>query len=132
MRARRLFRMGRQKWEQKNGKFQPVLLEKHVVKELVVRLWANGVKVWVIKERIPGKGMLSTPGIPDLMGYMKDPHGTGFTHPVFIEVKRPGGVRRDAQIRFIDEAKRDGCVAGFADSWDSCKALFEKCGIHLS
>ena len=81
-------------------------------------------------ERIPGKGVLSTPGIPDLIGWIPaqkvtkamniDPAAT----PLFIEVKRPkatgrrGGVKRVAQIRFIEDAKADGCIAFFADSWD--------------
>lgn len=135
---RRLFRIGRQRWEQKDGKFQPVLLEKHVVKELIVRLWANQIKVWQINNNIGGHLRPNVAGIPDLMGHVPRRtelvfggacYKTTSAIPLYIEVKRPGGVRSAAQIRFIEQSAQDGCVAFFADSWDSCKAELAKFGI---
>lgn len=121
-----------QKWEQKDGLWQPVLLEEHVLKEIVERLWMQArIKMWRIRERIPGKGSLSTAGIPDLIGHIPArSFACGCSQddcvlttiamrptPLYIEVKRPGGARRIAQIRFIEEAKSDGCAAFFAESW---------------
>lgn len=125
-----------QKWEHKRGVWQPVLLEEHVVKEIIERLWWAKIKVWRIRERIPGKGQLSTPGLPDLMGWIPKPKCDSWLHPgmsvpLFIEVKRPGGVRRDAQTRFIEEAKSDGCVAFFAESWDDVVRNLKDAGVEI-
>lgn len=73
---------------------------------------------------------LSTPGLPDLMGWIPGVYPSG-VRPLFIEVKRPGGVRRPAQTYFIEEAKSDGCVAFFAESWRGCIDEFAKIGITL-
>jgi hypothetical protein len=143
--TRRLFRIGRQRWEQKDGKFQPVLLEEHIVRLITEGLWRSGVKVWRIRERIPGmcsRRNLSTPGIPDLVGYIpgskfkaNDHGGIDYSlfplTPLYIEVKKPGGARRPAQERFIEEVQIDGCIAFFAESWDDCVREFAKRGIKL-
>lgn len=139
--GRRLFRIGRGRWEQKNGVFQPVLLERHVVREIVERLWLQArIKVWVINQPVGGKTAQNAPGIPDLVGWIPK-HGLKVTTEgqvvpaygtaLYIEVKRPGGVRRPAQIRFIEEAVQGGCVAFFADSWECCLGELKKFGIDL-
>ena len=86
---------------------------------------------------------LSTPGIPDLMGWIpkrgvlasftvEANDGNPCAVPLYIEVKRPGkNVRRPAQERFIEEAKLDGCVAFFAESWGDVVRELGLFGIHL-
>lgn len=122
----------------KNRKlYQPQITEEHVVIEIIMRLWWNKIKVYRIRERIPGLSRsLSTPGIPDLIGWYK--RGVSFGPiPVFIEVKRPkdaerrAGVRRLAQTQFIEQAAQDGCIAFFAESFDDCIREFQKFGITL-
>ncbi len=125
------------RYEVKNGVTQPVLLERHVLREIVDRLWLQAkIKVWQINQPVGGKVKQNVAGIPDLIGFI--PKGTqrqvwnvpmqghtfsntmaGMSHsvPLFIEVKRPGGRRRPEQIAFIDEAKSGGCAAFFAESW---------------
>ena len=114
-----------QLYEFTGGKYQPVITEENVLIEIVERLWFQArIKMWRIRERIPLPGRrwqnLSTPGIPDLIGWIpKERVGAHplVARPIFLEVKRPGGVRRIAQERFIEEAVKDGCIAFFAESW---------------
>ncbi len=132
----------RAKFEFKDGKYQPVLLEEHVVTEIMARLlWAK-IKVFRVRERIPGMSKnLSTPGLPDIVGWIPakvwdEAHYNVLpipsAVPLYIEAKRPGGVRRPAQIRFINEATQDGCVAFFAESWDDVVREFKTVGITLN
>lgn len=116
----------------KNRKlFQSQITEEHVLKEIVIRLWVNKINTYRVRERIPGMSKnLSTPGIPDLMGWYKRGESFG-PIPLFIECKRPGGVRRPAQIAFIEDAKADGCIAFFAESWIDCVKEFGNVGIIL-
>lgn len=116
------------RWVFKGGKIKPYIIEEDVVEEITARLWLQyRIKVWRVRERIPREGAApSTPGIPDLVGWLSGGRFLG------IEVKRPGGVHRIAQTRFIDEAKSDGCVAFFAKSWaDVVREMDEQCGIKL-
>lgn len=117
--------MRKNAWDEKRGIWQPVLSEEHVLREIVARLWWAKIKVWRIRERIPGQGRLSTAGIPDLIGV--GPGGRA----IFLEVKRPKGRHRLSQELFIDEVKKAGAVAGFVDSWSSVVDLFGTCGIKL-
>lgn len=134
-------------WNKARNLWEPAILEEHVLTEIVDRLWIQAnIKMWRIRERIPGKGFLSTPGLPDIVGWIKakkitPPEGAILNYhmlpwpkaiPLFIEVKRPGGARRAAQIRFIDEAKADGCVAFFAESWADVVRELAKVGINLT
>lgn len=132
----------RSRWVLKGGKLKAHIVEEDVVEEITTRLWLQyRIKVWRVRERIPGAWALSVPGIPDLMGWL--PKSSGFIIfgettprsapvPLFIEVKRPGGVRRTAQTLFIEGAKLDGCVAFFADCWaDVVREMSEQCGIKL-
>lgn len=127
-----------QKWELKGKIWQPVLKEEHVVREITERLWFTArIKLWRVRERIPGMGAPSTPGIPDLIGFIQTAcpvpgqGGRAQSIPLYIEAKRPGGVRRTAQIQFIDEAKQAGCAAFFAESWDDVRKELGEYGIHL-
>lgn len=134
----------RVRYEVKNGITQPVLLERHVVREIVDRLWLQaGIKVWVINQPVGGKVKQNVPGIPDLMGWVPN-YGLGllkdvepptvkacFAVPLFIEVKRPGGVRSFAQERFIEEASQAGCIAFFATSWAEVVAVLDRYGIEV-
>lgn len=128
----RCWRPRRQKWEEKDGKFQPVLKEQHVLRDIVERLWLQArIKVWQINCPVGGKVRPNVPGIPDLVGWipakpfsMENDPRDHFARALFIEVKRPRGVRRPAQERFIQEACEGGCVAFFAESWaDVCEVL---------
>lgn len=127
-------------WDQKRGIWQLRISEEMVLQEIVERLWLQArIKVWRIRERIPGVGKLSTPGLADLIGVV--PHswspwvdGKRFARTgvaLFLEVKRPGGAHRPVQTLFIDEVKASGAIAGFVDSWASCVALLSQYGIDL-
>lgn len=128
-------------WDMKRGIWQPKISEEMVLREIVSRLWYSRIKVWRIRERIPGRGpgALSTPGIPDLIGWIHQVRCTWdgiktdnrFAIPLFIEVKRPGGVHRIAQERWIAEAKADGCIAFFAESWADVVRELTQFGIKI-
>ncbi len=135
-------------WDEKKKIWHPKISEESVLKEIMTRLGWNKIKVWRIAERIPVKGRrwqrLSTPGLPDLMGWIcnqtlicesatkkKTVFRGLYPLPVLIEVKRPGGVHRAAQTQFIEEAKADGCIAFFAESWNDCVQEFAKIGMEL-
>jgi hypothetical protein len=130
----------RVRWNKATQKNELVLLEEHVVQEIVDRLWLQAkIRVNRIRERIPGVGIPSTPGLPDLMGHIPQiveawtvDGKVKWSVPLYIEVKRPGGARRIAQTRFIEEARKDGCAAFFAESWlDVIRELYSF-GIKLS
>lgn len=122
--------MKRSRWKLVGGKLKAHILEEDVVEEITTRLWLEyRIKVWRIRERLPGMGKMSEAGIPDLLGWLRHfPKAI----PLFIECKRPGGARRIAQIQFIEEARKDGCVAFFAESWLDCVKEFEQYGIKLA
>lgn len=131
-------------WRFVGGKWQPALIEEDVVEEIAARLWLQAkIRVYRVRERIPGDGKPSVAGIPDLVGYVpKRMAETGDNpfgllspmpaKPLFIECKRPrGGVVRPAQEAFIAEARSAGCIAFFARSWDDVRKEFEEHGIRL-
>lgn len=136
------------KWNPERKIYEPVLLERHVVREIVDRLWLQAkIKVWVINQPVHGKTPQNEAGLPDLQGYIPRhvlAHADGwlspgqgiteaqtFAVPLYIEVKRPGGVRSEAQKRFILEAKQGGCVAFFAESWLDVVRELQMVGIAL-
>jgi hypothetical protein len=138
---------GTRRWlsyEVKNGVVQPKLLERHIVKEFVDRLWFQAkIKVWVINQPVGGKTPQNEAGIPDLVGFVPkrmvqtgdNPFGLlspAPAIPLFIEVKRPGGRRRPAQERFIEEAKAGGCCAFFAESWKDVVDNLAWVGVQLN
>lgn len=134
--------MRRLSYEVKNGVVQAKLLERHIVKEIIDRLWYQArIKVWIINQPVAGKTAQNAPGIPDLIGYVPKRMVAGDNPfgllspvpaaPLFIEVKRPGGKRREMQKRFIEEAKAGGCIAFFAESWSDVVRELQGCGIKL-
>lgn len=127
-------------WNPGRKLYEPVLSEEHVLKEIVTRLWLEAkIKVKRINCPVGGKVRPNEPGIPDLVGWVKTqwnfmgPSGERpMTIPLYIEVKRPGGARRTAQTQFIEDAKKDGCVAFFAESWTDVLRELYGIGIKLS
>lgn len=106
--------------------------EEPVVQQILDGLRVHGIAAWRVKERISRCwkckqfiGRPSTSGIPDIIGWIPRRVASvdGLVQivpiPVYIEVKRPvGGVKRAAQIAFIEQARAAGCVACFARGWD--------------
>lgn len=123
------------------GIYEFVLTEENVVNEIMTRLTYAGATVWRLPERIPRlnksgrRGRLSTPGIPDVTGWFAKPTLThpGLVFPLhfFIEVKKPGGKRRPAQIAWIEAAQRDRVLAFFAESWENVITEFRNRGIEV-
>jgi hypothetical protein len=117
------------------GIFEPVLLEEHVLREIVERAWLQArIKLWRINCPVGGKVGPNERGIPDLIGFL--PSG-GRSHqidpvPLFIEVKRPGGKKRIEQQEFIKDASAAGCCAFFADSWDVVREELTKWGVKVT
>lgn len=122
----------RVKWNPKTQRNELVLLEEHVLEEITDRLWLQAkIRVFRVNCPVGGKVRPNVPGIPDLMGWIPNVQRTGWTLPLFIEVKRPKGVRRAAQERFIAQALADGCVAFFAESWADVVKELCRFGIRL-
>jgi hypothetical protein len=117
------------------GIFERSITEEDIAGAMTTLLELNGARVFPIIERIPWGRKTSTPGMPDLYGYfyrlpMEHP---GLVLPIhwWVEVKRPGGKRRPAQIAWIDERRRDGVIAFFADSVEAMVKGFAEYGIIL-
>lgn len=74
-------------------------------------------------------------GIPDLIGWVPSGllvGGGSWARPLFIEVKRPRGGRREKeQEAFIAEAKASGAIAIFARGWDECADQLRAEGVVL-
>jgi hypothetical protein len=109
------------------GIYEPKITEEMVVRMIMEGLALYRIQAYRVRERIPGKWKLSTPGISDLIGWIKRPGRD--TTAFFCEVKRPGGKRRPAQVRFIEDAKRDGCIAFFAESWEDVERELNQHGV---
>ncbi len=128
-------RISKNAYDAVRGIFLPPISEEMVLREIVDRLWLEyAIKVWRIRERIPVKGkrwqQLSTAGLPDLFGHVHNDSGEGHAIPLYIECKRPGGVRREAQRRFINQATSDGCIALFAEKYEDVVEALAAHGIH--
>lgn len=120
-------------------------MEEDILREIVTRLsWAK-IKVFRINCPVGGKIRPNVAGLPDLTGWL--PKGlltygsliqsgrlvtTSHPVPLWIEVKRPGGARRTAQTQFIAEAKADGCVAFFAESWVDVVQNLRQAGVEIT
>lgn len=133
------------------GVYERNLNEEDVVKAIMQELTLKGLKVFRHKERIPAqeirdgsgriigkqwRGSKSTPGIPDLFGWVPSSRtnrpGNIFPIPFFIEVKKPGkNHHRPAQIQFIEAARADTVIAFFAESWEDVLKGFAEFGINL-
>lgn len=121
-------------FDKARGVYQPALMEEHVVQQIMAGLAAYRIDVFRIKERMPtgkkgGWKNLSTPGLPDLFGHALRPL-TGAV-PVYIEVKKPGGKRRQSQIDFIDRARKAGCIAFFAESFADVERELKAAGVAI-
>lgn len=121
------------------GIYEPKITEEHVLGAIRQLLELNGARVYRVVERIPWGKKTSTPGIPDLFGWFpghspslhkKDVIGTPIIH-FFIEVKKPGGKQRLSQVIWMQEARRDGVIAFFADSVESMVKGFAEFGITI-
>lgn len=123
--------------------YQPALTEEHILKEIVTRLWLEyRIPVFRINCPVGGKVRPNVRGLPDLVGYVPQNRAqrTGIGRDVqippqraislWIEVKRPKGHRRPEQEQFIRQAKADGCIAFFAESWELVAAELQYHGIE--
>lgn len=122
------------KFEFKDGKHQPVLLERHVLREIMDRLWLQArIKMYQINQPVGGKVQQNVSGIPDLIGFIPGDSNIAVRAavPLYIEVKRPGGRHRFHQEVFIQEAKEGGAVAFFAESWKDVVRELGNVGIKL-
>ena len=109
-------------------------LEKEIQADIVKLLETVGAAVYKIgtkRKKGDHQGTMQTPGIPDLVAFVKVPWGT---HPemvkassvqLWIEVKRPGGTMAGAQRAFRVRALEAGCehvVGGVPEVVDWLKA----------
>lgn len=123
----------------KTGKVELKITEDDVVREIVDMLWYFfRIRVWRINCPVPGGKMRpNEAGIPDLMGWVvtrilyneTDMVDIKIPHPLFIEVKKPGGRPTPAQSDFIAEAKAAGCIAFFAESSEDCINELRRLGV---
>jgi hypothetical protein len=128
MRRRRAFRV-----------HQPKITEDSVVMEIVSYFAFQGIRLHRIVERIPTrdgfgrvKGRTSTPGMPDLVGYIRaGKFDRVKPEPVYIEAKKPGGERRPRQEFFIRDLKEDGVIAFFAKSLDEAVDEMRRAGVPM-
>ena len=94
-------------------------LEKEIQADIVTLLETVGAAVYKIgtkRKKTDHQGTMQTPGIPDLVAFVKTP-GWCITEQIWIEVKRPGGKMSKPQIAFSLHAVKAGCehVVGGVD-----------------
>jgi hypothetical protein len=116
-------------------------LEKSIVKVLRDALPLCRIPVRRINAPVPCPRChtMATPpneaGIPDLIGWVPPAQlveGGPWARPLFIEVKRPKGGRREVEQReFIDQARSAGAIAIFARGWDECAAELRRAGVKI-
>ena len=113
--------------------YERTLTEEDVLGACRALLELNGARVFRIIERIPWGRKTSEKGLPDIFGYWMPGPQNGCDYPkvFFIEVKRPGGKHRPAQTAWIENARRDGVIAFFADSVMTLADEFKKHGIDI-
>lgn len=143
---RRRLRQFKPVWNPERKVWEGKLLEEHVLREIVERLWLEyRIKVWRINQPVGGKTPQNVDGLPDLWGFIPagvprtfdwknlgevTHHGGWPATPLMIECKRPGGARRPAQETFIAEARAGGCCAFFAESWDDVVRELREVGVR--
>jgi hypothetical protein len=86
---------------------QPALKEKDITRQIRNVLKTFGIFHWKVWQ-----GLGSTPGVPDIVGILKDGRFLG------IEVKTERGVVSDHQSRFIENINATGGCAFVARSVD--------------
>ena len=126
--------------------FERSISEEDVFGACRALLELNGAVVHRVVERIPWGRKKSEPGIPDMFGWFKHKRldwkcvevlcsGNAILDigPVsfYVEIKKPGGKHRPAQVRWIEDARKDGVIAFFADSVEQMVEEFKKLGIVL-
>lgn len=141
------------KYDEAKKLFEREIAEKDVVVEIIARLGFAKIPVFIVRENLPTGYRMSDPGIPDLhgrvpAGYARTAQpGWPIAQPLYIEVKKPGEMARyhggkylckpkrqrtfERQEYFIAQARRDGCIACFAESWSDVCDEFEGHGIVL-
>ena len=98
--------------------------EKHIQADIVKLLESVGAAVYKLgttRKRGDHQGTMQTPGLPDLLAFVKvplfslDERKAGVL--LCIEVKRPGGRMSEAQWQFLWNARNAGCehVTGGVD-----------------
>jgi len=140
------------------GIYEPKIQERDIVAEIIARLGFARIKIFKVVENLPTGYRMSDPGLPDLhgrvpAGYIRNAH-TGcvvrhnIAQPVYIEVKRTGEMAKyhaggyrskpkrertfQKQEYFINQAREDGCIACFAESWNEVCDEFARHGIVLA
>jgi hypothetical protein len=118
--------------------WEPAQSENDVLGAIRSLLEANGARVHRIVERIPWGKTTSTPGVPDLYGYWPKKAILGEGKKVvyamihfWIEVKKPGGKLRPAQVAWITQAQADGVICFMADSVEMMVEQFKSYGIEI-
>ena len=115
------------------GIFERSIREEDVLGACRQFLELNGARVFRAVERVPKCYRChawmgsSEAGTPDLSGYFYK----GAITPFWIEIKRPKGKLRPAQITRIEQIQADQAMAFFADSVETMVQEFKKRGINL-
>ena len=146
------------KYDEAKKMFEREITEKDIVAEIIARLGFAKIPVFIVRENLPTGYRMSDPGIPDLhgrvpKGYVRKGIQVEFmsysvAQPVYVEVKRPGEMAKyhaggyrskpkrestfQRQEYFINQARADGCIACFAESWNDVCDEFEQHGIILT
>ena len=115
------------------GVFEPRASEEDVLGACRQLLELNGARVFRAVERVPKCYRcgcwfgVSEAGTPDLSGYF---HKEAIL-PFWIEMKRPKGKLRPAQVIRIQQIQEDGGIAFFADSIEVMVSEFKQRGIEI-
>ena len=88
------------------------------VNDIAVTFRANVGKLYTDDGRMITTGLPK--GFPDLFGYRKSDGRI-----VFIEVKTAKGRIRPEQVKFLEQVKKDGCLAGVARSVADARKIIE-------
>ena len=106
-------------------------LEKDIQADIVKLLETVGAAVYKIgttRKKGDHQGTMQTPGIPDLVAFVRMPWKVSEVRPryvqLWIEVKRPGGAMSDAQTKFrlhVLEAYCEHIVGGVDEVVDWLK-----------
>lgn len=113
--------------------FERSITEEDVLGSCRTLLELNGARVFRAIERVPkcyrcGCWLGSSErGTPDISGYFYRPTLV----PFWLEMKRPKGKHRPAQIARIEQIREDKGIAFFCDSVEAMVAGFKEYGITI-